>query len=204
MSSARMRDMQIGELAGRTGVSTKTIRYYEDIGIMPAPPRAANGYRDYHADAVERLGFVRDAQASGLTLTEIGSVLELRRHGEPTCHHVIELVQRHLEEIDRRIEVLAASRDAYATLIERAKALDPADCTDSMGAKPSPPGTPRRSLLRLVLPRAGGAEARLTAERGQRPTAHWVLHPSDNRGRFLWSCHRRQWTLGFTCTPRWR
>ena len=60
--------MKIGELAERCGVTTKTIRYYESIGLLDAPSRTASGYRDYGAAAVERLRFVRDAQATGLTL----------------------------------------------------------------------------------------------------------------------------------------
>ena len=125
-----MQTMQIGEVARRTGVSTMTIRYYEDIGVMPRPPRASNGYRDYQADAIERLRFVRDARETGLTLAEISSILELRGQGEATCHHVVELLERHLEDVVRRIETLRASRDLYETLIERAKTLEPADCTD--------------------------------------------------------------------------
>jgi DNA-binding transcriptional MerR regulator len=122
--------MRIGEVAERSGLSATTIRYYEDIGLVPAPARAPNGYRDYGAEAVERLRFIRDAQESGLTLEEIASILELRAQGEETCHHTIELMERHLQEVDRRIERLQESRDLYARLIARAKTLDPADCTD--------------------------------------------------------------------------
>jgi DNA-binding transcriptional MerR regulator len=122
--------MRIGEVARESGLSPATIRYYEGIGLMPEPPRAPNGYRDYEPSAVERLRFISDAQDSGLTLAEIGSILELRAHGEPTCQHTIELMERHLEEVERRIERLRASRDLYAELIARARTLDPAECTD--------------------------------------------------------------------------
>ncbi|MEX1294713.1 MAG: heavy metal-responsive transcriptional regulator [Candidatus Limnocylindrales bacterium] len=122
--------MRIGEVARSSGLSPTTIRYYEDIGLVPEPARAPNGYRDYEPDAIERLRFISDAQNSGLTLAEIASILELRAQGEPTCHHTIELLERHLEDVDRRIESLVASRDLYARLIARARTLDPADCTD--------------------------------------------------------------------------
>jgi DNA-binding transcriptional MerR regulator len=122
--------MRIGQVARQTGLTTTTIRYYEDIGLVPPPARAPNGYRDYGPEAVERLRFVRDAQDSGLTLSEIASILELRGQGESTCHHVIELLERHLKDVDRRIESLKASRALYARLIVRARKLDPADCTD--------------------------------------------------------------------------
>ena len=122
--------MQIGELAQRTDVSTKTIRYYEGIGILPEPDRAPNGYRDYSEDIEGRLRFVRDAQASGLTLTEIASILDLRSQGVGTCHHVVSLIERHVEEIDKHIENLHRTRNHLAALTGRAKKLDPAACTD--------------------------------------------------------------------------
>ena len=122
--------MRIGEVAKRSGLSPPTVRYYEDIGLVSPPARAPNGYRDYEPEVVDRLRFVRDAQDSGLTLAEIASILELRAQGEPTCHHTIELMERHLEDVDRQIKSLRASRDLYARLIARAKVLDPSDCTD--------------------------------------------------------------------------
>ncbi|HKZ24373.1 MAG TPA: heavy metal-responsive transcriptional regulator [Acidimicrobiia bacterium] len=122
--------MRIGELARRTLVPTKTIRYYEEIGVLSAPDRAANDYRDYPDEAVDRLAFVRDAQATGLTLTEIASILDLRSHGEATCHHVIDLLERHLTALDRHIKTLRQTRRKLATLTERARSLDPSDCHD--------------------------------------------------------------------------
>lgn len=122
--------MRIGELARQTGVSTKTIRYYEDIGLVPRPDRAPNGYRDYRPDAVDRLRFIRDAQASGLTLTEISSVLELREEGHATCQHVIDLLEQHLRDLDEQIATLQATRIQLEKLTERARGLDPSTCTD--------------------------------------------------------------------------
>jgi DNA-binding transcriptional MerR regulator len=122
--------MRIGELALRTGTTTKTIRYYEDIGVLPEPDRAPNDYRDYAEEAVVRLSFVRDAQATGLTLTEIASILDLRSRGETTCHHVVELVDRHLEALDKRIRALRQTRRKLAELTQRARGLEPVDCVD--------------------------------------------------------------------------
>jgi len=128
--SAILLGMKIGELGKRTSVPTKTIRYYEEIGLLPVPERAYNGYREYGDDAVLRLRFIRDAQATGLSLTEIASVLDLRSVGEGTCHHVIELLDRHLEDLDRHLENLHATRGQLVSLLDRAKGLDPEDCTD--------------------------------------------------------------------------
>lgn len=122
--------MRIGELARQTGVSTKTIRYYEEIGVLPAPDRTANDYRDYSEEAVDRLSFVRDAQATGLTLTEISSILDLRSQGEETCLHVIDLLERHLTALDQHIRTLRETRKKLAALTDRARDLDPSDCRE--------------------------------------------------------------------------
>ena len=122
--------MRIGELAHLSGVPTKTIRYYEEIGVLPDPTRAPNGYRAYERDAVDRLRFVRDAQATGLTLTEIASILGLRDQGASTCDHVTGLLEQHLDDLDRHIAALRRTRAQRAARTERAKGLDPADCTD--------------------------------------------------------------------------
>ena len=122
--------MRIGELAEQAGVSTKTVRYYESIGLVPDAPRTRSGYREYEADAVERLRFIRDAQTAGLSLTEIASILELKDRGEGSCEHTRDLVHRHLAEIDEQIERLHATRHELLHLAERADHTDPADCTD--------------------------------------------------------------------------
>jgi DNA-binding transcriptional MerR regulator len=123
--------MRIGELSQRIGVTTtKTIRYYESIGLLPEPDRTSSGYRDYRPDAIERLQFIKDAQASGLTLTEIQSLVELKTAGRSTCEHSIELIRRHLADIDAHIAQLRTTRANLASLAERARSLDHADCTD--------------------------------------------------------------------------
>ncbi len=122
--------MRIGEVARRTGTTPKTIRYYEDIGLLPEPFREPNGYRDYGDEAVDRLAFIRDAQATGLSLTEIDSILDLRSRGETTCEHVTRLLERHLAALDDRIERLQRTRAKLAALTARANRLDPEDCVD--------------------------------------------------------------------------
>jgi DNA-binding transcriptional MerR regulator len=122
--------MRIGELSQKTGVETKTIRYYEEIDVLPSPERSPNGYRSYGDAAVERLLFVRDARSTGLSLTEIRSILSLRDEGESTCNHVLGLLEAHLREIDTQIKSLRKTRQQLASLTNRASGLDPADCTD--------------------------------------------------------------------------
>ena len=122
--------MRIGELAGRGDVSAKTVRYYESIGLLVEPPRTESGYRDYGGDAVERLCFIRDAQATGLKLAEIHSVLELKDAGSNSCAHTRSLLSRHLDEVDEQIARLTAARTELAKLAARAAELDPSACTD--------------------------------------------------------------------------
>ncbi len=113
--------MRIGELAARTGVATKTIRYYEDIGVMPTPMRNPSGYRDYADDATIRLGFVRAAQSAGLTLGEIREVLAFRDRGETPCSHVTQLIEEHAAVLGERIAGLEAMRRDLEGLARRAR-----------------------------------------------------------------------------------
>ncbi|MEQ8437825.1 MAG: heavy metal-responsive transcriptional regulator [Ilumatobacter fluminis] len=122
--------MRIGEVAEQAAVTTKTIRYYESIGILPTPDRTPSGYRAYDSTTLERLRFIRDAQATGLTLIEIKSILELRGQGERSCEHTRSLVHRQIDEIDVQIHRLEHARGELRELMERADRTDPADCVD--------------------------------------------------------------------------
>lgn len=135
-----MTAMKIGQLAERTGVSTKAIRYYEDIGVLPEPERAPNGYRDYTADAANRIAFIQDAQSAGLSLIEIQAILELRDSGESTCGHVIGSLERRLSQVDRQMAELERTRRRLGDIIERARELDPADCDDPIRCQTIPKG----------------------------------------------------------------
>ena len=106
----------------------KTIRYYEGIGLVPLPERTANGYRWYDEAIMDRLAFIRAAQASGLSLGEIRSVIAFRNRGETPCVHVRALIDQRAAEIDRRIAELQQIRADLARLAKRARRLDPAEC----------------------------------------------------------------------------
>ena len=120
--------MRIGEAAGRAGVPAKTIRFWEEQRMLPPPARTPSGYRDYHPAIVERLTFIRQAQAAGLTLEHIRQVLDIRDGGDPPCSHVADLVARRLAEVDARLAELTRTRDQLVVLAARATAQDPADC----------------------------------------------------------------------------
>jgi MerR family copper efflux transcriptional regulator len=121
--------VRIGELAARAGISTKAIRYYEQIGILTPPARTASGYRAYDQTALGRLGFVRAAQALGLTLGEIRQIIAFRDGGAAPCAHVTALLQQRAAELGARIAELQQLRGELEQLAERAATLDPKQCT---------------------------------------------------------------------------
>lgn len=121
----------IGELADALGVPTETVRFYERRGLLPEPARAANGYRIYDDSNLARLRFIRSAQTAGLTLAEIGGIIETRDSGTAPCTHVTELLQAKLEEAQDRKQQLAALESELEALIERSHHLVPTDCTDT-------------------------------------------------------------------------
>lgn len=120
--------MRIGEAAGRAGVPAKTMRFWEDEGLLPEPARTTAGYRDYDLAIIERLTFIRQAQAAGLTLEHIRQILAIRDGGQPPCVHVTSLIARRLAEVEARLAELVRTRDQLALLAERAAVQDPADC----------------------------------------------------------------------------
>ena len=120
--------MRIGELAKQAGITTKTIRYYEQIGVLPPPARTPSGYRSYDQAALGRLGFVRAAQALGLTLGEIRQIIAFRDDGQAPCAHVTDLLGRQAADLDARIRQLQQLRGELRQLAERATTLDPDHC----------------------------------------------------------------------------
>src|SRR5712692_752938 len=136
---SRERAMRIGEVAGRAGVPAKTIRFWEDQRLLPPPARTPAGYRDYGPAILERLAFIRQAQAAGLTLGAIGQVLDIRDGGQPACVHVTGLIARRLGEVEARLAELARTRDQLAARAERAAAQDPADCRATARSSGPPP-----------------------------------------------------------------
>jgi DNA-binding transcriptional MerR regulator len=104
--------MKIGELATATGVPTKTIRYYEEIGLLPEPARQPSGYRDYASADVARVEFVAKAKALGMSLEEVGDILRASAADVVNCDHVVGLLRSKREEIDGWIRDAMALRDA--------------------------------------------------------------------------------------------
>ena len=121
--------MLIGQLADALEIPTRTIRFYERKGLLPEPQRADNGYRVYDDATLARLRFIRTAQAAGLTLAEIASIIHVRDDGTAPCSHVDSLLETKLAEVRDRRRQLAALEAELAQLLDRSRQLDPADCT---------------------------------------------------------------------------
>jgi DNA-binding transcriptional MerR regulator len=124
--------MRIGELAARSGVAARTIRYYEGIGLVLPPPRTDGGYRDYREEALGRLSFIRAAQSIGLSLGEIREILAFRDRGEVPCSHVASLIDRRAAELSERIAALERMRRDLERLSKRARRTSPADDQGAM------------------------------------------------------------------------
>jgi len=97
---------------------------------MPAPPRTPTGYRNYPPGALDRLAFIRHAQAAGFTLADIRSVLAIRDSGDAPCRHVSALIGQHLDQVEQRIAELTRTHDVLMDLQRRAAATNPADCAE--------------------------------------------------------------------------
>ena len=120
--------MKIGEIARLAGTPAKTIRFWEDQALLPRPARTPAGYRDYDPAIMDRLAFIRHAQAAGLTLEHIRQMLDIRDSGQPPCEHVTGLIAQRLGEVEARLAELSRARDQLIILSARAAAQDPADC----------------------------------------------------------------------------
>lgn len=107
---APVKPLMIGDLAAATGTKVNTIRFYEDIGLMPKAARTESGRRTYGQPDLLRLAFIRHARAMGFSTDEIRSLLELASHPELDCADAAGIAQCHLHKVDRRIASLKRLR----------------------------------------------------------------------------------------------
>jgi MerR family mercuric resistance operon transcriptional regulator len=118
----------IGNLSKQSGVNIETIRYYEKIGVMPAPGRNAGGFRIYEPDHLKRLSFVRRGRQLGFSLDEIRSLLRLVDGHGYTCAEVHALMLSHLAEIRRKIRDLRRLQRAMAEMAARCSGESVPEC----------------------------------------------------------------------------
>lgn len=120
--------MNIGEVATLSGVPRKTIRYYEEVGLIGNPPRDANGYRAYDKDAVHTLRFVSSARHLGFTVEQCRMLLALYRDKDRASADVKRMAEEHIGQIDHKIEELSAMRETLALLARRCHGDERPDC----------------------------------------------------------------------------
>ena len=150
--------MRIGELAGRSGVPSTSLRYYENAGLLPPSRRSSSGYRTYEPESVPRLAFIRSAQAVGLTLAEIREVIGIRDGGTAPCAQVLKLIERRRAEVQARIRELQRLERGLAHLASRGAGVDPSEC-DPVGVCEVLPSTAAPANPRAPRPRARPTEA---------------------------------------------
>ncbi|HEX8175806.1 MAG TPA: heavy metal-responsive transcriptional regulator [Pyrinomonadaceae bacterium] len=110
--------LRIGEVSKRSGVGIEALRFYEKSGLLDKPSRTFSGYRVYGPEILDRLAFIKQAQALGFSLDEIRRIVDDARRGESPCHEVREIVSRRLEELDERMRELRRYRKELAETLE--------------------------------------------------------------------------------------
>jgi Cu(I)-responsive transcriptional regulator len=113
-----MSAIAIGDLARLTGVKIPTIRYYEDVGLLPEPPRTESNRRQYGDKAVNRLKFIRHARELGFEVDAIRELLDLAEQPQRSCAKVDALAREHLYAISSRIERLTALKTEVEQMIK--------------------------------------------------------------------------------------
>lgn len=120
--------MKIGTVAEGSGVSPKTIRYYESIGLIHPAVRGPNGYRTYAPVDMRTLNFIKRARSLGFSVEEVRDLLDLWRDKTRTSVAVKSLATRHLGALDRKIEELRSMRKVLADLVKRCRGDARPDC----------------------------------------------------------------------------
>lgn len=111
-------NISIGQLSARTGVKVPTIRFYEEIGLMVAPPRTEGNQRRYDQAEVDRLNFIRNARQLGFEVEDIRGLLAMAAEPQASCHQADSIAMNHLRQIDQRIARLTALRAELSRMIE--------------------------------------------------------------------------------------
>jgi DNA-binding transcriptional MerR regulator len=112
------RMLKIGEVSKRSGIGIEALRFYEKSGLLDRPSRTYSGYRVYGEDVLERLAFIKQAQALGFSLDEIRRIIDDARKGESPCDEVREIVRRRMAELDERLRELHRYRKELKATLE--------------------------------------------------------------------------------------
>lgn len=120
--------MQIGDLSQHTGVNIETIRYYERVGVLPAPLRQANGWRSYTEADARRLEFVRHARELGFDLADVRALLALQEQPEASCEDASRIAAAQLAEVESRIARLLSLREELSRMVAECRHGVVAEC----------------------------------------------------------------------------
>ncbi len=110
--------LKIGEVSRQSGIGIETLRFYERQGLLGSPGRTMSGYRMYDADVLDRLEFIKRAQALGFSLAEIARIISEKEAGQNPCSEVREVVRRRLNELDERLKQLQRYRRELAAALK--------------------------------------------------------------------------------------
>lgn len=120
--------LTIGSLARKTGTKVQTIRYYEQIGLMPEPGRTEGGQRRYGNPELDRLAFIRHARQLGFSLEAIRELLDLSDHPNRPCHEADAIARRQLKQVEQRLARLEALRTELKRMVHECSGGQTADC----------------------------------------------------------------------------
>lgn len=101
-----LKTLRIGEVAKGTGIKVVTLRYYEQLGIVPAPARTNGNYRSYSVEDLRRLRFIRRCRDLGFTLEQVRELLRLSSKRNQKCSEVDRITRRHLTDVEKKISDL--------------------------------------------------------------------------------------------------
>ena len=130
----------IGTLSKRTGCHSETIRYYERISLLPAPPRSPGGNRLYGPEHLKRLAFIRRSRELGFTLDEVRAMLRLVDGGAYTCAEVLALSAQHLQDVRHKIKDLKKLEKTLVAIVSQCSGDAVPECPiiDALFAEPPP------------------------------------------------------------------
>ena len=120
--------LTIGTLAKKTGTKVQTIRYYEQIGLMPEPGRTEGGQRRYGDAELDRLAFIRHSRQLGFPLDAIRELLDLSDEPDRPCHEADEIARRQLKLVEQRMERLKALRSELKRMVKECSGGNAAQC----------------------------------------------------------------------------
>jgi DNA-binding transcriptional MerR regulator len=140
-----MDGLTIGQLGSATDTKIETIRYYEKIGLLPQPRRTSGNYRSYAIEHMQRLVFIRRARELGFSIGDVRELLKLAAHGEEPCREVDQLVARHLETTEKKIEALTRLRRELRDTLASCKGGRIAECRVIQALSPKVPNRKKKA-----------------------------------------------------------